>query len=113
MDPALVDASWIMARVVAGCLVCTAAYYPFMLWTGRFQTARLPDTFRRQYGLLVNLGWAGLGAVREDHRAVYKAWRKQVLKQVLIRTVVSVTFFELFLFFIFPPLFRFVVTLRI
>jgi hypothetical protein len=69
--------------VFAATLVTLIAYFGIQRalrsWVERDGQTSMPIAIRRQYGLLVRYGLAGVGAVHQQHRAAYRAFRRQVV----------------------------------
>ena len=60
-------------------------------WVERDGLAPLAAEIRTQYGRLVQIGFAGASAVRQDHRTACRAFRRQVLVDSVCVMIVPYT----------------------
>jgi hypothetical protein len=88
MDPALTTLGWIVAVGIAWgfplLAVWLAGVRTSRWWAEREGVAMLPPLILHQYGVRVRMGLAGVDAVREDHRAGYRAHRRYLVAGAIL-----------------------------
>lgn len=88
MDPELRFLLLMIGLATAASIVFVGSYFrtqrALRPWVERGGHAPLDPEIRSKYGILVQMGWAGAGAVHEDHRAAYRAFRRELLAGLVI-----------------------------